>query len=476
MKKTPFITIVTALLLIVILSLAIKTVPATAQTPESSHTVTIHIFWGEGCPHCAKAIPFLEGLAESDPNIVIHKYEIYNNDDNRNNLFLLADEYSLTNLGVPTIFIGPYIFQGFKDADKEKIENAIQTCEIEGCVDEAGNLLNGVPSPTRTPEAVEATKAAPTIESTEISTDTGTNTLDIPIFGKVNLENKSIFLSTILIAFVDGVNPCSLWVLTMLLALTLHTGSRKKVFLIGFVFLTVTAAIYALFILGLFSVLKFAGFMNWIRIVIAVVALIFASINIKDYFWYKEGISLTIADDKKPGLFKKMRNLTDASQSTWGLVGATIVFAAGVSLIEFSCTAGFPVIWVNLLSAQKVSGVLFIVLLLIYMLIYQADELVIFLSSVATLKTGKIEEKSGRILKLISGVLMFVLAVVMIFNPALMNNLVSSLLVFVAAFLVTLIILLLHRYVLPFFGIQIGSEFSRPKQMKKKKINEKKKR
>jgi len=476
MKKTSYIAIVTALFFTVLLSLAIKTAPAAAQTQESSHTVYIHIFWGEGCPHCAKAIPWLEGLSQDDENIVILEYEIYSNEDNRNNLFLLADEYSLTNLGVPTIFIGPYIFQGFVEADKVKIEDAIRTCEANGCVDEAGNILTGVPSPTRTPTAVESTEIISTVEPNENSTVSDTNTLEVPIFGKVNLENKSIFLSTALIAFVDGVNPCSIWVLTMLLALTLHTGSRKKVFLIGFVFLTVTAGIYALFILGLFSVLKFAGFLNWIRVVIAVVALVFSIINIKDYFWYKEGLSLTIADDKKPVMFKQMRSLTDASQSTWGLIGATIVFAAGVSLIEFSCTAGFPVIWVNLLSAQKVSGVLFILLLLIYMLIYQADELVIFLSSVATLKAGKIEEKSGRILKLVSGVLMFVLAAVMIFNPELMNNMASSLLVFVAAFLATIIILILHRYILPHFGIQIGSEFSSPTQKRKKKSNDKRKR
>ena len=85
-----------------------------------------------------------------------------------------------------------------------------------------------------------------------------------------------LFLSTVLIAFVDGFNPCSIWVLSMLLAITLHTGSRKKVLVIGLVFLTVTAAIYALFIAGLFTVFKVVSFVGWIQVVVALVALFFA--------------------------------------------------------------------------------------------------------------------------------------------------------------------------------------------------------
>ena len=274
----------------------------------------------------------------------------------------------------------------------------------------------------------------------------------------MDLGLQSITLSTALIAFVDGVNPCSVWVLTMLLALTLHTGSRKRVLAIGLVFLTVTAAIYALFIAGLFSVLKVASFLGWIQVLVGLIALFFALVNIKDYFWYKEGISFTIADEKKPGIFQRMRTVMDASQSFWGLVGATVVLAAGVSIVEFSCTAGFPVLWTNLLTAQNVSVAVFIGLLLLYMLIYQLDELIIFFSAVASLKVSRLEEKHGRMLKLIGGMLMLTLSVVMLVNPALMNDLGNSLLIFAAAFLATLMVLLLHRVILPKAGVRIGTE------------------
>jgi hypothetical protein len=159
-----------------------------------------------------------------------------------------------------------------------------------------------------------------------------------------------------------------------------------------------------------------------------------------------------------------MRKLMDASQSYWALAGGTIVLAAGVSLVEFSCTAGFPVLWSNLLVSQNVSGWLFVLLLLVYLIIYQLDELGIFLVAVFSMKASKMEEKHGRILKLIGGVLMLFLAGVMLIKPSLMNDISSTLIIFGVAFIVTLLILFLHRWLLPRLGIKFGSESVKPKK------------
>jgi cytochrome c biogenesis protein CcdA len=208
----------------------------------------------------------------------------------------------------------------------------------------------------------------------------------------------------------------------------------------------------------LFTIFTFISFVGWIRVLVALVALFFAAVNIKDYFFYKEGISFTIADEKKPGIARGIRRVMDSSQSLWGLVGATIALAAGVSLVEFSCTAGFPVLWSNLLAANQVEPLTFVLLLLLYMLIYQLDELAIFFVAVFTLKASRLEEKHGRILKLVGGVLMLTLAVVMVLNPNLLDDLSTALIVFAAAFGVTGLILLVHRRILPHFGIWIGTE------------------
>ncbi len=64
---------------------------------------------------------------------------------------------------------------------------------------------------------------------------------------------------------------------------------------------------------------------------------------------------------------------------------------------------------------------------------------------------------------------MLSLAGVMLINPSLMNDLSNSLVVFGIAFGVTLLVLVLHRLVLPKMGIRIGTEFNTKGKGKKKK-------
>jgi thiol-disulfide isomerase/thioredoxin len=443
--------------------------PVLAQTPVPDKGIHIYFFWGEGCPHCAAAKPFFDSLTSKYPEVVYHSFEVYYDQPGQQFFMQMAQKYGVQQLAVPTFFIGPYYLQGYSDEFIPDIIKVVEYCRENGCVDAGEGLLPGsaVGAPTRIqtisptataspPQPPSSSDAPAMLDSTEILDQS--SHFKIPLLGEVNLTSQPVILSTILIALVDGFNPCSLWVLSMLLALTLHTRSRKKVFVIGVVFLTVTAAIYALFIAGLFSVLTMTGFLRWIQVLIGVIALIFAAVNIKDYFWYQEGISFTISDDKKAGIFKRMRAVLDASQTWWGLISATVVLAAGVSIVEFSCTAGFPIVWVNLLGSQNIAGGAFFALLLIYMLIYQLDEMVIFFSAVISLKSTRLEEKHGRLLKLIGGMLMLTLSITMLIDPALMNSLAASLIIFLVAFALTGCVLLIHRVLLPKLGISIGSE------------------
>jgi glutaredoxin len=416
-----------------------------AQTPVPAKPVYIYLFWGDGCPHCAAAKPFLNGLTEHYPNVELRSYEVWTVPENQELFKKMNAAYGFEPHGVPTIFIGGQYWEGYSDQIGQEIESAVKACIATGCKDSGVGIIPGIVANDE-PEKQPST-ASP-----------ASDILDVPLLGSVHLASQSLWVSTALISFVDGVNPCSIWVLTMLLAITLHTGSRKKVLIIGLIFLTVTAGVYALFIAGLFTVFTVVSFLGWIQIVVALGALFFGLVNIIYYFWYKEGISFTISDDKKPGIYQRMRKLVDASQSFLGLAGATVVLAAGVSLVEFSCTAGFAVLWTNLLVSLKVSGLTYVLLLLLYLLIYQIDEMVIFFTAVYSLKASKLEEKHGRILKLIGGMLMLTLASVMLINPALMNSLSSSLLIFGATLLATLLVLLVHRGILPKLGIRIGTE------------------
>lgn len=422
-----------------ILMLALGLRPAAAQmdpTPPPTRQVVVYFFWGDGCPHCAAAKPFLEQLRQRYPGLEVRAYEVWYSEANRDLFARMAGAYGFEAKSVPTFFLGNQHWVGYSEQTGPVLERAVAACARAGCPDAGAGIIvfDSAPlfiGPVAPPMAAEPEPVEPAAPAM----------ITLPLLGAVSLENQSLTVSTILIAFVDGVNPCSMWALMTLLAITLHTGSRRKVAIIGLVYITVTACIYALFIAGMFTLFTVARLATWLQLLVAATAAVFGLINIKDYFFFKQGPSLTISDTRKPGLIRRMRRLLDASQSFGGLVGATVVLAAGVSLVEFSCTAGFPLIWTNLLAARGVGPAAFVMLLLIYLVIYQLDEFVVFGGAVATLRASRLEEKHGRTLKLAGGMLMLALALVMLINPALMNDIGNAIVVFGGAMAATAFII-----------------------------------
>jgi thiol-disulfide isomerase/thioredoxin len=435
-------------------------------TQQHRDEVVIYFFWGDGCPHCTAAKPFLAALAERYPTVVVRDYEVWRDEENQRLFMRMAAKFGFEPTGVPTFFIGERYWVGYApEPVGQQIAAYVAACTTSGCSDAGSGVITPLPTSQSTEEPAPPESKDTSSDTAPVATGDKAGALGmitLPLLGMVDLSNHSLVASTAIIAFIDGFNPCSLWVLSVLLALSLRTGSRKRIFLVGLVFITVTAAVYALFIAGMFTMFTIVSFLGWIQVVVALVALSFALVNIKDYFWYKEGISFTIADEKKPGIYQRIRRVLNAGDSVWQVIGATVVLAVGVSLVEFSCTAGFPVLWTNLLISQEATALTFGLLLLFYMLIYQIDELGIFAVAVITLKANRFEESQGRVLKLIGGMLMMALAVVMLIDPALMSSLSTSLWVFVAAFAATIVVVLVHRAMLPRLGVYIGTGIRPP--------------
>jgi Thiol:disulfide interchange protein len=379
-------------------------------------------------------------------------YEVWYNDDNQQILEDFSAALDFEPGAVPVTIIGDCYWIGFREEYKSEMDAALQAA------------LND-------PNPVDVGAALAAAPETQASAPSGKHAaaeeiITLPLIGQIDLARQSLAFSTAVIGFVDGFNPCSLWVLSVLLALTLHSGSRKKILAVGLTFLLVTTIVYSLFITGVFTLLSYVGYLKWIQIAVALMALVFGLVNLKDYFWYKEGLSFTISDKHKPKLYKDMRSTVTDTRSMLGLISSSAALAVGVSFIEFSCTAGFPVIWSNLIAANDVGVWQFMLLLGLYMFIYLLDELAVFSSVAVTMRASRVEEKHGRLLKLISGALMLTLSIVMLINPQWMNGIGSSLLVFLAALLITALIYLIHRKLLPRFGILIGSELQSVKTRK----------
>jgi cytochrome c biogenesis protein CcdA/glutaredoxin len=419
----------------------------------NSSELCLHFFYKTDCPDCSEVNDYLKSV-ETNYNVNIEKYNIEDG-DNKNLYQSFKDRYGLVSSAYPVIFMGDNYLMGDKTI-KNNLKKEIEKCQETDCPCPLAGVRSGTPS---VPQVGEFTP--------EESSD-----LFLPIVGDINFSAMPIYFTTAIIAFVDGFNPCSLWLITFLIGIVIYTRSKKKILLVGGTFLLVTGGVYALFMAGLLNVFSYVGYLDWIQIVVALMAFIFALVNIKDYFWYKKGISFTISDKHKPKIFKNMRGIMKSDNSSWQMVLGTAVLALGVVLIELPCTAGFPVVWTNILAQNGIEGAAFYSLLTLYMLIYLLDEVFVLAVAAWTMKTSRFEEKHGRMLKLIGGLVMLSLAVVMLVDPNLMHDVGSSIMVFVGSILLAFIIMYIHRYLLPKFGIRIGSE----KEIKEKvfeKDNEK---
>lgn len=408
-----------------------------AMAAADNEQLHMLVFISATCPHCDAQKPFIQSLDDAYQELSVSRFEVGRDADNRARFREVAAAHGVTADSVPAVFVGGQAWIGDNELIRRQISSHLGQCLERGdCPD------------SRDPEPhvnIAATGSEPV-------------TFDVPWVGTIDLMVQPLTVSTALIAFIDGFNPCSLWVLTILLALVIHSGSRQRILVVGLTFLTVTAAIYGMFIAGVFGALNLMRMASWIYPVVALVALMFAVVNIKDYFWFQRGISFTIDARQKPGIYKRIRGLIADGRSLPALIGATALMAAGIAFIELPCTAGFPVVWSGIVSSHTVDWLHFAFLLGLYLLIYLSIELVIFFTALITLRVDRFEERHGRILKLIGGIIMLALAGVLVFAPELMHDIRGALGVFGIALGVTVLILFLHRYLLPKLGIRVGDE------------------
>lgn len=406
--------------ILVALVVSVPAATGARPAPPPAGTLLIEYFWGDGCPHCATQRQWLDSLLARHPHLRLASYEVWHDAQNRERFMATAAAHGGAALAVPATFVAGRAWIGFSPAVAREIEA----------------LVAGAAPPGRSADTV----------------------LALPLIGEVDLGAHSLLAATVLIAFVDGFNPCSLWVLTLLLGIVVHSGSRGRVVVVGATFLTVTATLYGAFVAGLFTAFAVVGVIWWVRVVVALIAGVFGAVNVKDYFWYKAGVSFTIPESRKPGIYRDIRWLATPGRSLPALIGATAVMAAGITLVELPCTAGFPVLWSALMTSQGVAGAQLVPLLGAYVAVYLLDELAVFAAFAFTLRTTRFQERHGRLLKLVGGMIMLALAAALLAAPGAMTTVGGSLGVFGAALALTAAIAILHRVVLPRFGLRIGDE------------------
>jgi hypothetical protein len=218
-----------------------------------------------------------------------------------------------------------------------------------------------------------------------------------------------------------------------------HARSRNRMLFVGGVFVFFSGFIYFLFMAAWLNLFLVMGQVALITRVAGGLSLVIAAINIKDFFLFKKGVSLTIPDSAKPKLFDRMRRLIHASSYVSLLLGTTVLAIAANSY-ELLCTAGFPMVYTRILTLNSLPKASYYLYLVLYNVIYVIPLLLIVVVFGITLGKRQLTEWQGRLLKLVSGTMMLGLALVLLINPALLNNVFVSFLLLAGALAVSLVV------------------------------------
>ncbi|HEY6006886.1 MAG TPA: hypothetical protein VIU40_01080 [Geobacteraceae bacterium] len=396
--------VLTALVILALLA-------GTATVAESP--VTLHFFWGAGCPHCAQAKPFLAQLRERYPRLQVESHEVFC--DKANLQLLLSSSRALGQeaTGVPTFIIAGHVYSGFSPDIARQLEQQVRaTLDREA----------------RPPAAVDA--------------------ITVPLFGTVDAATLSLPFFTLVVAALDSFNPCAFFVLFFLLSLLIHVHSRTRMLLIGGIFVFFSGLVYFLFMAAWLNLFLLVGHLPAVTAGAGIVAVVIAAINIKDFFFFEEGVSLVIPDQAKPRLFERMRRIVRAG-SLPAMVGSTVVLAAAANAYELLCTAGFPMVFTRVLTLRGLSTARYYLYLAGYNLVYVVPLAAIVAIFVVTLGSRKLTEWQGRLLKLLSGSMMLALGGVLLIRPTLLNNMFASGALLAAALLGTWLTVAVARRLRP---------------------------
>lgn len=240
--------------------------------------------------------------------------------------------------------------------------------------------------------------------------------VEVPFFGNLSVSKLGMPAFTFLIGLVDGFNPCAMWVLVFLLSVLVNIKERKKILLVAGTFVIVSGLAYFTFMAAWFNVFQFIGLLRPVQIGLGVMAIIVGTINVKDFFAFHKGITLSIPEASKPGIYKRVRKIVAAKHMSTAL-GAAVVLAIVVNVVELLCTAGLPALYTEVLTMQNLPAWVNYSYLGLYILAYMLDDAILVGIVVMTLSHRRLQESEGRWLKLLSGVVILLLGLVMIVWP-----------------------------------------------------------
>ncbi|MFN8466549.1 MAG: hypothetical protein U0X20_13410 [Caldilineaceae bacterium] len=440
------------------LAAALSPLPVTAQNSSGSSTepvwyeangedVTVHLyfFWSKTCPHCQKAHPFVDALPQQYPWLTLHSLELTEYPDHVQQYVDMAAALGLEAQYVPAFFACGNMTAGYDSAETSgaALVKSLEECHATALA-AAGPGTSGPPGGTGPAAGVEA-GADGTAAARAAQVSPAAAAISLPLLGTLDAQSLSLPAFTLVVAGLDAFNPCAFFVLMFLLSLMVHAQSRARMALIGGVFVVCSGLLYFVFMAAWLNIFLVVGELALITTIAGMIAIVIALINIKDFFWFKQGVSLSIPDSAKPSLYQRSRNVLKAS-SLGAMLAGTAVLAVAANSYELLCTSGFPMVYTRTLTLQNLPTPTFYLYLALYNLIYVLPLLVIVAIFTVRFGARKLTEEEGRVLKLLSGLMMLLLGIVLVVAPTLLNDVTTALALLLVTLAVTGVLVWIDRH------------------------------
>jgi thiol-disulfide isomerase/thioredoxin len=373
----------------------------TEAGPDGASRVHLYFFWSEGCPHCQAAHPFVAAIPRERPWVVLREIEVSRERANAQRFAELAAAVGARAEAVPTLIYCGRLEVGWDDAASS-----------------GAQLLRGL-------DACRAGSSA--------AAGAG---VQLPLLGALDPQTLPLPLLTIVIAALDAFNPCAFFVLLFLLSLLAHERDRRRMLTVGAIFVLASGLMYFAFMAAWLNVFELLGAREAVTLGAGLVAILVGLLNLKDFFAFGRGPSLSIPEAAKPGIYRRARAVMQSASPT-AMLAATVFLAVAANFYELLCTAGFPMVYTRILTLRETGPAARYAYLALYNLVYVVPLALIVLACVGTLAAHKLSEREGRLLKLMSGTLMFELGLLLAFAPAWLNSLVVTAGLVAAALLLT---------------------------------------
>jgi hypothetical protein len=413
---------------VAIVSAVSMTGPAVAEDDIWSHmddngdvVVDLYFVYSSACPHCKRALPFIEDLERSLPwlNVVWLQADSGDPQVERAALVAAAD-VGETISGVPVFMFCDTMITGYDGPEGigAQISTALNACHTS-------HITRGFPEPSATGPGQE---------------------IAVPGLGNVAASSVPLPVFTAVVAGLDAFNPCAFFVLLFLLSLLVHAQNRTRMAVVGMTFIAISGILYFAFMAAWMNVFLVTSHLPWITTAAGVAAIAIALLNVKDYASPGSRSSLHIPETAKPNLYVRMRWLIGDNRLI-PVLGATAALAVVANSYELVCTAGLPMVFTRVLTLHDLSTAEYYGYLALYNMIYVIPLFGIVIVFLRTLGSRKLQAEEGRALKLLSGTMMLGLGSVLLFAPEMLEQIGVAIGILAGAIMVTIIVILIDRLI-----------------------------